>query len=46
MTKFGNFDFSILHTYPWYLQKGALKRRVFAAITEGKLKLGLGLGLS
>ena len=24
MTKFGDFDFSILHTYPWYLQKVAL----------------------
>ena len=27
MTKFGDFDFSILHTYPWYLQKVALNKR-------------------
>ena len=25
MTKFGDFDFLILHTYPWHLQKVALK---------------------
>ena len=36
MTKFGGFRFSILHTYPWYLQKVALK--VYFALIRSVLE--------
>ena len=38
----GDFDFSILHTYPWYLQKVALKESYHLLIVFPKsLQSGL-----